>query len=139
VNDVVQRRPGTHQVQIRTVGVITDGGRSITPSSVRCPVRARTAPVEECAPCGQSTGIAQDVPSGGRWLCCQAGPRAEQAGDGPPVRAAMRTAVAFRPGLAASIAAEALRARGQPGAPVVDGEGRPVSPPRAQPFASTPR
>jgi CBS domain-containing protein len=37
-----------------------------------------------------------------------------------------RTSVALRPGLAASSAAAALRARRQPGAPVVDGEGRPV-------------
>jgi CBS domain-containing protein len=37
-----------------------------------------------------------------------------------------RTSVAVRSGLAASSAATALRARSQSGAPVVDGEGRPV-------------
>ncbi len=48
-------------------------------------------------------------------------------GSGPPVRDLMRpSAVALRSGLAASAAAAALRARRQAGAPVVDGEGRPV-------------
>jgi CBS domain-containing protein len=37
-----------------------------------------------------------------------------------------RAAVAVRPGLAGATAAAALRARGQAGAPVVDGEGKPV-------------
>jgi CBS domain-containing protein len=37
-----------------------------------------------------------------------------------------RTSVAVRPALAAVTAGAALRARGQPAAPVVDGEGRPV-------------
>jgi CBS domain-containing protein len=115
------------RLEIRTVEVVTGRGRSIALSSVRCPVRARTAPVEECAHCGQSAGIAQDVLSRGEWLSCQARPHDGRAGEGPPVRAVMRrTAVAVRPGLAAATAAAALRARGEPGAPVVDGEGRPV-------------
>jgi hypothetical protein len=53
------------RLEIRTVEVVTGRGRSIALSSVRSPVRARTAPVEECAHCGQSAGIAQDVLSRG--------------------------------------------------------------------------
>ena len=37
-----------------------------------------------------------------------------------------RAALALRPGVGRGTAADALRARGQPSAPVVDGEGRPV-------------
>ncbi len=114
-------------LEVRTVEVITGRGRSVTLSSVRCPIRARTAAVEECAHCGNGAGIAQDVLGRGEWLACQAERPAEDRAEGPPVRAVMRrTAVAVRPGLSGATAAAALRARGQPSAPVVDGEGRPV-------------
>lgn len=127
MDDVLQRPGGPQQVEIRAVEVITGRRRSVTLSSVRCPVRARTSPVEECAHCGQSAGIAQDVLSRGEWVCCDASAVDGRATAWTPVRAVIpRTAVAVRPGLAASTACAALRARGQPGAPVVDGEGRPV-------------
>lgn len=123
----LERTTAPQRLEIRTVEVITGRGRSVTLSSVRCPVRARSAPVEECAHCGQSAGIAQDVLCRGEWLCCDARPDTERPFGSPPVRAAMRrAAVALRPGLSAATASAALRARGQPGAPVVDGEGRPV-------------
>jgi CBS domain-containing protein len=115
-------------LEIRTVEVITGRGRSVTLSSVRCPVRRAGAAVEECADCSRTEGIAQDALARGEWLCCRVPATVEpDRGVGPPVRALMsRTSVAVRPGLAASSAATALHARSQSGAPVVDGEGRPV-------------
>ncbi len=115
-------------LEIRTVEVIAGKGRSVTLSSVRCPVRHGSAAVEECADCSESEGVAQDVLARGEWLCCRTRSSAEPVrGVGPPVRELMgRTSIAFRSALAASSAASALHARRQPGAPVVDGEGRPV-------------
>lgn len=116
-----------HLLEIRTVEVITGRGRSVTISSVRCPIRSRSAAVEECAHCGHSAGIAQDVLAHGEWLACRVDGARDERTEGPPVRAVMRrTSVAVRPGLSGAIAAAALRARGQPSAPVVDGEGRPL-------------
>jgi CBS domain-containing protein len=127
VNHATDRAISDRHLEVRTLEVITGRGRSLTLSSVRCPVRSRTAPVEECAHCGESAGIAQDVLTRGEWLCCRSRATPEVEGEGPVVRAVMRRAsVAVRPALAAVTAASALRARGQPGAPVVDGEGRPV-------------
>ncbi len=114
-------------LEVRTVEVISGRGRSVTLSSVRCPVRDRSAAVEECAHCGDSEGMAQDALARGEWLCCRCAPGAEPAGEGPAVRTVMRrAAMALRPGLATSTAADALRSRGQTSAPVVDGDGRPV-------------
>jgi hypothetical protein len=118
----------TRLLEIRTVEVITGRGRSVTLSSVRCPVRHVSAAVEECADCADSEGIAQDVLARGDWLCCRTPSRAEPVrGSGPPVRDLIRaSSVALRSGLGASAAAAALRTHRQAGAPVVDGEGRPV-------------
>ena len=115
-------------LEIRTVEVITGRGRSITLSSVRCPVRQRSAAVEECADCTESGDVAQDALTRGEWLCCRTGAREEPVrGVGPPVRDIMRqTAVALRSSIPSTVAAAALRARRQGSAPVVDGEGRPV-------------
>jgi CBS domain-containing protein len=114
-------------LEVRTVEVISGRGRSVTLSNVRCPVRGRTAAVDECAHCARSDGLAQDALARGEWLRCRSGPAAEAPVPGPIVREAMRrTSVALRPGVTRSVAAEALRARGQGAAPVVDGEGRPV-------------
>jgi hypothetical protein len=115
-------------LEIRTVEVITGRGRSITLSSVRCPVRGRSAAVEECADCTESDGVAQDVLARGEWLCCRTEVREEPVGGvGPPVRELMRPAsVALRSDLSTSAAAAALRARHQVVAPVVEGEGRPI-------------
>jgi CBS domain-containing protein len=127
MNDTIRGSAAPRQLEIGTVEVITGRGRSITLSSVRCPVRARTSPVEECAHCGRSAGIAQDVLARGAWVSCEAPSAAEPPGASPPVREVMRrAAVAVRPRLPAATAATALGTRGQPGAPVVDGEGRPV-------------
>ena len=57
--------------------VITGRGRSVTFSSVRCPVRGRSAAVEECAHCDDSEGLAQDALAHGEWLCCRAPVRVE--------------------------------------------------------------
>jgi CBS domain-containing protein len=117
--------PAARLLEVRTVEVISGRGRTVTLSSVRCPVRDRTAAVEECAHCGQSEGVAVDALARGEWLCCRCA--AAPAVAGPIVRTVMRrTAVALRPSLARSTAADALRARGLGSAPVVDGEGRPV-------------
>lgn len=115
-------------LEVRTVDVIAGRGRSVTLSSVRCPLRSRSAAVEECAECGRSEGIAQD-PLGRGCLSCRAPSRAsaEPGGDGTRVSDAMRaSSVALRPGVTRGVAADALRSRGAAAAPVVDGEGRPI-------------
>lgn len=117
----------TRLLEVRTVDVIAGRGRSITLSSVRCPLRSRSAAVEECADCGEGEGIAQDTLGRGR-LSCRAPPRERLVGgEGACVAEVMRaSAVALRPGVGRVIAADALRRRGAPAAPVVDGEGRPI-------------
>lgn len=118
-------------LEIRTVDVVSGRGRSLTLSSVRCPVRNRAAAVEECAHCGRSGGVAQDALARGEYLCCRA-PLAEPHPVAVPPELALvaqvmrRTSLALRPGVGRGVAAEALRARGAAAAPVVDGEGRPV-------------
>jgi CBS domain len=127
MNQVTEAQESARLLEVRTVEVIAGKGRSITLSNVRCPVRGRSAAVEECAHCGRSDGVAQDALARGEWLSCRTPHAGEPAGDGPPVREIMRRAsVAVRPDVARSVAADALRAHGQPSAPVVDGEGRPV-------------
>ena len=127
MNHAPDRSNLDRHLEIRTVQVITGRGRSVTLSSVRCPVRSRSAPVEECAHCGSSAGLAQDVLTRGEWLCCRSPEPVERPGDEAAVRAVMpRSAMAVRPVVGCATAAAALRARGQPGAPVVDGDGRPI-------------
>src|SRR6266571_998045 len=113
-------------LEIRTVEIIAGKGRSVTLSSVRCPVRHGSAAVEECADCSESEGVAKDVLARGEWLCCRTRSSAEPVrGVGPPVRELMgRTSIAFRSALAASSAASALHARRQPGAKVADAMSR---------------
>ncbi len=118
-------------LEIRTVEVVSGRGRSLTLASVRCPLRSRSAPVEECAHCDGSEGVARDPLARGGYLACR--------GPLPPVRPGslpaesvavaevMRSAaIALRAGVGRGVAADALRARGVPAAPVVDGEGRPI-------------
>jgi CBS domain-containing protein len=127
MSEVTEAQASARLLEVRTIEVIAGRGRSITLSNVRCPVRERSAAVEECAHCGQSDGLARDALARGEWLSCRAPYAAEPAGDEPLVRDVMRrAAVALRPDVARSVAADALRAHGQPSAPVVDGEGRPV-------------
>jgi hypothetical protein len=127
MDQTTEPRAPSRLLEVRTVEIISGRGRSVTLSNVRCPVRGRSAAVEECAHCAQSEGVARDVPAEGPWLCCRSPHVPDAAGSGPIVRDVMRRAsVALRPGVARSIAADALRARGQGSAPVVDGEGRPV-------------
>ncbi len=125
------RRADTRLLEVRTVEVVSGRGASVTLSSVRCPVRGRSSAVEACAECGGGGAIAQDALSRGEFLsCCR---RSVGAPGEPPrldratVAAVMRrSAVAVRATVARSVAADALRARGIPAAPVVDGDGRPV-------------
>ncbi len=127
MNRSTERRADSRLLEVRTVEVVSGRGRSITLSNVRCPVRGRSAAVEECAHCTRSEGVARDAIAQGEWLCCRTPHASEGAGIGPLVREVMRRAsVALRPGVARSVAADALRSRGQGSAPVVDGEGRPV-------------
>ncbi len=121
----------TRLLEVRTIDVIAGRGRSMTLSSVRCPVGKRTAAVEECAHCGASDGLAQDALARGEYLTCRVVPASARPGAGPVDRTLVaevmpRTSVALRPGVARSVAADALRARGAAAAPVVDGEGRPI-------------
>lgn len=122
-------RKAARLLEVRTVDVITGRGRSVTLSSVRCPVRGRATAVEECGHCGDSEGIARDSLARGEYLACRSS-IAPEPGDGTVgarVAEVMRpSAVAFRPGVARSVAAEALRTRATPVASVVDGEGRPI-------------
>lgn len=117
-------------LEVRTVDIITGRGRSITLSSVRCPIRGRARAVEECAQCASSEGIAQDALARGEYLSCDspAAPADQgRAADGALVAEAMlRTSVALRSGVTRTVAADALRTRGLAVAPVVDGEGRPI-------------
>ena len=70
-------------LEVRLVEVISGRGRSVTLSSVRCPVRGRSAAVEACVECGTAGGIAQDALARGDYVCCGARERlAVVAGDG---------------------------------------------------------
>lgn len=118
-------------LEIRTVEVISGKGRTVTLSSVRCPVRSRSAAVEECADCGRSAGVAQDALARGQYLACRTAAPARRPGAGPAETALVaevmrRTSVALRPAVTRGVAADALRSRGLAAAPVVDGEGRPI-------------
>lgn len=118
-------------LELRMVDVVTGRGRSVTLSSVRCPVRDRAAGAEECAHCADSGGLAQDALARGEYLCCRVSAAPPRAGAGPAELALVgevmrRTAVALRAGVGRAVAADALRARGVTAAPVVDGEGRPI-------------
>lgn len=116
-------------LEVRTVEVVAGRGRSVTLSSVRCPIRGRSAAVEECAHCGEGSGIAQDPLGRGACLCCGAPPRLEPHAPAESARVSevmRRSSVALRPGVGRSVAADALRSRGVESAPVVDGEGRPI-------------
>lgn len=121
--------PSARLLEVRTVDVVSGRGRSITLSSVRCPIRGRARAVEECADCGKSEGIAQDPLASGHYVACCSPPPETGSGAGERawVAAVMRrTSVALRPGVTRSVAADALRSRGAAVAPVVDGEGRPI-------------
>ncbi|HEY6003496.1 MAG TPA: CBS domain-containing protein [Anaeromyxobacter sp.] len=122
-------RTSSRLLEVRTVDIISGRGRSVTLSSVRCPDRGRASAVEECAQCGNSEGIAQDALARGEYLSCaspvpgQPGAAAEAARVADVMR---NSSVALRPGVTRGVAADALRSRGVPVAPVVDGEGRPI-------------
>jgi CBS domain-containing protein len=128
--DEAESRAAARLLEVRTVEIVSGRGRSITLSNVRCPVRGRSAAVDECGHCGSSDGVARDALARGGWLRCRA-----ETGDAADVgerqrgqvRDAMRSAsLALRPGVTRGVAADALRAHGQCAAPVVDGDGRPV-------------
>src|SRR6266511_2749539 len=122
-----EARAAARLLEVRTVEIVTGRGRTVTLSNVRCPVRGRTSAVEECAHCAQSGGLAHDALACGEWLSCRTAHEAGPPAGAPRVRDVMRAAaVALRPGVSRSVAADALRARHQGSAPVVDGEGRPV-------------
>jgi CBS domain-containing protein len=126
-----EKREHDRLLAVRTVAVIIGRNRSITLSSVRCPLRARAAPVEECASCGRSDGIAHDALSRGEYLACSDDvPREPQpartAAEACVAEVMRSSSVAVRPGVTRAVAADALRAHGAAAAPVVDGEGRPI-------------
>ncbi len=111
--------------------MITGRDRTLALSSVRCPVRKRSSAVEECASCRGGEGVARDALSRGGYLACRGFSAAPRGGARRDARAnvgeAMRgSAVALRPRLSCTVAADALRARGEQAAAVVDGDGRPV-------------
>src|SRR5512138_3716298 len=118
-------------LEIRTIEIVSGKGRPFVLSSVRCPARGRSTPVEECAHCDGSDGVAQDALARGAYLACRGPVPAVRPGAAPGGHTAVadvmrRAAVAVRAGVARSVAADALRARGLAAAPVVDGEGRPI-------------
>lgn len=118
-------------LEIRTIEIVSGRGRPFVLSSVRCPARGRSTPVEECAHCDGSDGVARDALSRGAYLACRgplaaAGPGVAPGGHAAVADVMRRTATAVRAGVARGVAADALRARGLAAAPVVDGEGRPI-------------
>jgi CBS domain-containing protein len=128
LTDALARRADARLLEVRLVEIVSRRGRSVTLSSVRCPVRDRSSAVEACAECRQAGAIAQDALARGEWLGCGA-PR-EEARAGRSERRVgevmRRSAVALRATLPRDEAADALRARGLASAPVVDGDGRPI-------------
>jgi CBS domain-containing protein len=118
-----------HPLQVRWLEVVSGREEALALASVHCPVRASSAPVEDCAQCGQSAGFARDALSGGRHLTSRcAAPRRIRPDEGTPrVNDAMpRSAVALRASLSCADAADALRLRRVQAATVVDGRGRAV-------------
>ncbi len=129
MNEAKADRVDARLLEVRIVEVVSGRGRSVTLSSVRCPVRGRSSAVEACAECRQGGGIAQDALARGEYLGCGSRPPGSRpgAGEGRTVGELMRrTAVAVRASVLRDVAADALRAHGVPAAPVVDGEGRPI-------------
>jgi CBS domain-containing protein len=131
MKEALARRTDARLLEVRIVDVVSGRGESVTLSSVRCPVRGRSSAVEACAECGAGGAIAQDALSRGEFLSCCGRPDAASGAAAPAARATVaavmrRSAVAVRATVSRSVAADALRARGVPAAPVVDGEGRPV-------------
>lgn len=128
MNDVKAEGTDPRLLEVRTVEIISGRGTSVTLSSVRCPVRGRSAAVEACAECAPGGQIAQDALARGEFLACgrRAGERPRAAGPDTVGAVMPRTAIAFRGSVARNVAADVLRARGAPTAPVVDGEGRPI-------------
>lgn len=118
-------------LEIRTVEIVSGKGRRAVLSTVRCPTRGRSTPVEECAHCDGSDGVAQDALARGAYLACRGPIHEARPGAAPGGHAAVadvmrRTAVALRAGVGRGVAADALRAGGLVAVPVVDGEGRPI-------------
>ncbi len=131
MKEALAGRADARLLEVRMVDVISGRGASVTLSSVRCPLRGGSSAVEACAECGGGGAIAQDALSRGEFLACGGGPD-DHPGITPSVQRATvgavmrRVAVALRTTAGRSVAANALRARGVPAAPVVDGDGRPV-------------
>ncbi len=130
MNDAHARRADARLLEVRIVEVISGRGQSVTLSSVRCPVRARSSAVEACAECGAGGRIAQDALARGEFLGCASTPaRGPERRTGARLAIGdvmRRSAVAVRAGLQRDAAADALRAHAVPAAPVVDGDGRPI-------------
>ena len=110
-------------LEVRTVDVVTGRGRSITLSSVRCPVRARSAAVEECAHCAGERRDRARTRSRAASTSGAASPfhRLRPAPGRPSGRSSARscgaTAVALRPGARPRRGrGRAPRARGRGGA-----------------------
>jgi CBS domain-containing protein len=130
MNDPPADRVDARLLEVRIVEVISGRGQGVTLSSVRCPVRARSAAVEACAECSEGGRIAQDALARGEFLGCGSGSRNAREGRAGPRRTIgevmRRASVAIRAGVQRDAAADALRERGVPAAPVVDGDGRPI-------------
>ncbi len=115
--------------------VLSGDGEVIDLRRVHCPVHLRTVPFDQCLACTDSGGIARDPTGHIEYACCRhagAGAEARRAEPGTPmdhtpVSAVMTTDVfAVRADVGLEALTDVLLERGIGGAPVVDGEGRPV-------------
>ncbi len=121
-------------LHIRIVHVLSGDGQTADLHRVHCPAQARDVALEQCLSCADSGGIVRDPVSRFEYASCRnAGAIAEASREEPgsmertPLSAVMTTDVfAVRPDVSLEALTGAFLEKGISGAPVVDGEGRPV-------------
>ncbi|BDG02901.1 CBS domain-containing protein [Anaeromyxobacter oryzae] len=122
-------------LDIRNIHVLSGDGQAAELQRVHCPAHDRTVALEQCLACAESGGVTHDAVTHLEYASCrQVGAGAEarreearKAAERAPVSAVMtRDVFAVRPDLGLEAVTELLLERGFGGAPVVDGEGRPI-------------
>jgi CBS domain-containing protein len=114
----------TRELPIRTCTVIDGDGKREVAASTFCPHQDRSAPLVECETCVKLRGM-HFAEGGGSSLWCQVPPERHAAAT--PIHEVMtRDVVCVRPDLPLFALAALLLERGVGGAPVVDGDGRPI-------------
>lgn len=126
--------PGEWLVEIRNLHVIFGDGRTTDLRSVRCPVKDRAVPVEDCLSCASAGRVVRAPHAPTSYVACHgaageppARPAGTDAAARVPVHAVMEADVlAVAPDVSLEALTGLLLERGIGGAPVVDGDGRPV-------------